>query len=298
MKFLYQLGMLLVVAGAGLLLTVLLASPGMALVERGFSSFGFHWMQWMQTLVLMISVPLCWYRWWFLSNEQLSQGKWRACLIEARMTTVNWRFLFVTFCLMLAALPMLDTLEVFMNRLPWPENIRNYIIEGFSRNQAMIGYLLSPTGFWATVEQFLLMCLFTAIGEELMFRGALFSCLRTLKSLNIHVIAWTIGFIFALIHFEPAGFVVRMLLGAVLVYLVHWSGSLWPSILAHCMNNSFALIGYHLATPEERSELVLDYTFGLIMTACSAFATVVVLYVLWQMRSEKEGKTVTESIKE
>lgn len=290
MNFLSQFGKLLFLSGVGLLLTVLVSAPGFIFIGNGLASFGYHWMQWSQTLFLMILVPLCWYRFFHLSQEQKASGKWLACFDAAGLTSVNFRFLFVTFCLMLAALPMMDTLEVFMNRLPWPEPVRNYIIEGFEKNQIIISYLLAPTGVLATIEQFLLMCLCTAIGEELMFRGALLSCFRNTTKLNLHLIAWIIGFIFALIHFEPAGFVVRMMLGALFVYLVYWSGSLWPSILAHCMNNSFALIGYQISSPEERSTLVAEYTFGPVLSLSSFVLSVAVLYVLWQMRGQKVGK--------
>jgi len=294
MKFWTQFGLLLLVAGIAVLITVLASIPGQVLMEVGYRSLGCHWMQWMQTIVLMIMAPLCWYRWYHLTDVQKAEGKWKECFKEARLTSINWRYMFVTFCLMLVAMPMMDSLEVFMNRLPWPEPIHDYIVEGFSRNQVMIGYLLAPEGVAAATEQFLLMCLFTAIGEELMFRGALLSCFRNTTHLNIHVIAIIIGFIFALIHFEPAGFVLRMMLGALFVYLVWWSGSLWPSIMAHCMNNSFALIGYSLSSPEERSSLAVDYTFGPIMTAISLLSAVVLLYVLWQMRSKIGEKNSVE----
>lgn len=292
MRFLSQFGLLLALAGVAMVVTVLVSSPSAYLLSHGYPSLGYHWMQWSQTLVLMILAPLCWYRWYHVPSLQSLSGKapWKDCVKEARLTTINWKYMFVTFCLMLVAVPILGTFEVFLNNLPWPEPIRNYIQEGYEQNQAVISSLLAPTGVLATIEQFLLMCFFTAVGEELMFRGALLSCFRNTTQLGIHTIALIIGFIFALIHFEPAGFVVRMLLGMLLVYLVYWSGSLWPSILAHCMNNSYALIGYRLATPEEQLSLVKEYPFGPVLSLSSFVLSVAVLYVLWQMRGQKVGK--------
>lgn len=288
MKFCWQFGMFLVVVGIAVILSALVSTPGFVLLGTGHTGLGYHLMQWSQTLVLMMLAPLCWYKWFHLPALRPGHAKWRDCLEEARLTTIDWRYMFVTFCLMLVALPAMDFLEVFMNRLPWPQSIQDYIESGFQQNQVAINHLLEGTNIFSYIEQFLLMCLCTAIGEELMFRGALYSCFRNVTRMNLHAIAWVIGFIFALIHFEPAGFMIRMLLGAFLVYLVFWSGSLWPSILAHCMNNSCALIGFHLSTPEERAGIVTEYTFGPVLTVCSFVATVVVLYVLWQMRKQKE----------
>lgn len=289
MKFLSQFGLLLVIVGTALVVTVIASVPSGWFMSNNHISLAYHWMQWMQTLILMIMAPLCWYRWIHLPKQRSGCGSvgWKDCLKAAGLLSLDKKYMYVTFCFMLVSLPMLNSFEVFMNRLPWPEPVKSYILEGFEANQRIISLVLAPTGVLATFEQFLLICLFTAIGEELMFRGALFSCFRKYTELNIHWVAFLVGFIFALIHFEPAGFLIRMLLGMLLVYLVEWSGSLWPSILAHCMNNSWALIGYSLTTPEERSSLVQDYTFGFVLTAFSTLLAMALLYVLWQMRHSK-----------
>ena len=37
-------------------------------------------------------------------------------------------------------------------------------------------------------------------------------------------------------------FIPRWLLGTGFVYLVYWTGSIWPSVIAHAINNLWALI--------------------------------------------------------
>ena len=42
------------------------------------------------------------------------------------------------------------------------------------------------------------------------------------------------------------GFVPRVLLGALFGYLMYWSGNLWIPIIAHLVNNGFAVIMIYL----------------------------------------------------
>ncbi len=83
----------------------------------------------------------------------------------------------------------------------------------------------------------LLAAVFAPITEELLFRGALLSHLRS--SVGVVLSALISGFIFAAIH--PQGWTlipVLMSIGAVLAIIRQWRGSLVPSITAHAMHNA------------------------------------------------------------
>lgn len=88
-----------------------------------------------------------------------------------------------------------------------------------------------------------IMALLPAVGEELCFRG---TC-QGLMSKRTHVAVWVTAIIFSGIHFQFYGFVPRMLLGAMLGYLLVWTGSLYVPILAHFTNNAIAVTCYFLA---------------------------------------------------
>lgn len=79
-----------------------------------------------------------------------------------------------------------------------------------------------------------------AICEEFIFRGGL---QRTLLRLfkNPHVAIWTSAFIFSAIHFQFFGFFPRLFLGAAFGYIYFWTGSIWHAIIAHFLNNGFAV---------------------------------------------------------
>jgi uncharacterized protein len=82
------------------------------------------------------------------------------------------------------------------------------------------------------------------LGEELFFRGFFFGALR-----NRHgpwPAALITGIVFGGIHVGPAGFLVPlMIFGVGLCLLYEWTGSLYPAIALHALNNSFAL-GWNL----------------------------------------------------
>ena len=53
---------------------------------------------------------------------------------------------------------------------------------------------------------------------------------------------WTTAILFSAMHIQFYGFLPRMLLGAMLGYMLVWSGSLWLPILAHFINNGAAVV--------------------------------------------------------
>ncbi|MEM1405367.1 MAG: CPBP family intramembrane glutamic endopeptidase [Bacteroidota bacterium] len=94
---------------------------------------------------------------------------------------------------------------------------------------------------------FIVIAIFAALGEELVFRGMIQNMLH--KSFgNIHAAIWISAVLFSMIHLQFFGFVPRMLLGALFGYLYYWSGSLWIPIFAHLVNNGFMLVLIYLNT--------------------------------------------------
>ncbi len=80
------------------------------------------------------------------------------------------------------------------------------------------------------------------LGEELFFRGYFFGSLRNWR--GVWPAAIGTGLIFGLIHAgsAPAGFLVPLgFFGFGLCLLYHFSGSLYPCIALHALNNSIAL---------------------------------------------------------
>ena len=88
----------------------------------------------------------------------------------------------------------------------------------------------------------LLITIVAPLGEELFFRGFFFRALKNWR--GVVPAAILTGLVFGAIHLgsSPVAFTVPLaVFGIGLCLLYHWSGSLYPSIALHALNNSVAL---------------------------------------------------------
>jgi hypothetical protein len=92
---------------------------------------------------------------------------------------------------------------------------------------------------------FIVIAIFPALGEELVFRGLLQPQLHKATG-NIHAAIWISAFLFSALHMQFFGFVPRALLGALFGYLYFWSGNLTVPVVAHFVNNGFSVVMIYL----------------------------------------------------
>ncbi len=104
------------------------------------------------------------------------------------------------------------------------------LTELFTKGTSVSGLLLN----------LFVVALMAALSEELFFRGIIQKVLIECFS-NKHISIWIGAIIFSAFHMQFFGFFPRMLMGAFLGYLFLWSGSLWPGIIAHFVNNGMAV---------------------------------------------------------
>ncbi len=126
-------------------------------------------------------------------------------------------------------------------QIPLPDVLR----EMEDNSKALIEAMLTIKGPMSLPMNLLVMALLPAIGEELVFRGIL-QRISTRISNNIHLGIWITAIVFSAMHGQFEGFLPRMALGAVLGYLLYWSGSLWLPIIVHFLFNGLQIMVQHL----------------------------------------------------
>ena len=158
--------------------------------------------------------------------------------------TIKTALMVVT--IMIVAIPFINSLGEINHRLVLPHQLsglEKWMKSSEAAATEMTEKLLNTHSISGLIFNIVLISMIPALGEELFFRGAMQGLFTEWK--NARWAIWVGAIVFSAIHLQFYGFVPRMLLGAFFGYLVLWSGSIWPAILAHFVNNVMAVIFYY-----------------------------------------------------
>ena len=153
------------------------------------------------------------------------------------------------------ALPAMNQIIQWNEHISFPEwasDVETTLRKLEEANRNVAESMMQMSTIWELIATICVIGLLTGFSEELFFRGALQN-IFTRGSLRPIVAVWFTAFIFSVMHFQFFGFVPRVLMGAFFGYLFLWSGSLWPSIFAHALNNSIVVISMWLSEGESQS---------------------------------------------
>ncbi len=116
--------------------------------------------------------------------------------------------------------------------------------------------IISKENFYEVIINVLLIAVIPAIGEELMFRGMIQQQIGRILN-NEHLTVWISAAFFSAIHMQFQGFFARMILGALLGYLLIWSRSLWVPMIVHFLNNGIQVLALYMMNikPSEMDKL-------------------------------------------
>lgn len=109
----------------------------------------------------------------------------------------------------------------------------------------MLEAIVSKENFYEIIINVFLIAVIPGIGEELMFRGVIQQQIGRIFK-EEHVQVWVSAAIFSAIHMQFQGFLARMILGALLGYLLVWTRSLWVPMIVHFLNNGLQIIGLYV----------------------------------------------------
>lgn len=158
---------------------------------------------------------------------------------------------------MMFFMPIIDITSFWNQQLSLPapfKGLDKWIHDTENQNAVIFKEIMNMRSGGDFVVTLFIVGFLPAISEEFLFRG----CLQTIFrrwGMSVHSAVWLTAFVFSFMHFEFLGFVPRMLLGGALGYLCAWSGSIWPSVCCHFLNNGFAVVVTYLY---QRREIKVD----------------------------------------
>lgn len=156
--------------------------------------------------------------------------------------------------LTIATIPCVSFLSDLNNSIVFPEFLSGleHSMRSMEETAAVLtARLLFAENISALMLNLLIIAVIPAFGEELYFRGVLQPLIQ--KNWGKHAAVWVTAIIFSAIHFQFFGFIPRMFLGALMGYLLVWTGNLWMPVLAHFVNNGMAVIYYYVTSRGETS---------------------------------------------
>ncbi len=156
--------------------------------------------------------------------------------------------LLLVFCIMFISSPLIEFLSNINARMVLPhflQGVQDWMREKEDSTEKLMTVMLQMNSFGAMIADVLVIGLLTGIVEEFMFRGVI-QTIFTRWTKNKHAAIWITAILFSAFHLEFFGFLPRMFLGALFGYFVAWSGSIWPAVWGHFINNGTAVVATYL----------------------------------------------------
>lgn len=161
--------------------------------------------------------------------------------------------------IMIVSMPVVEWIAVLNQKMTLPvflKPVEDWMKQKENEAAQMTVLLLTVHSTGDFIVNLFMIALLPAVAEEILFRGALQRSFSLMFN-NHHLAIWLAAFIFSAIHLQFFGFFPRLFLGAAFGYLYYWSGSLWYNMLAHFLNNAYAVC---VALYLQKHHLPLDNT--------------------------------------
>ncbi|MBP1638266.1 MAG: Abortive infection protein [Bacteroidetes bacterium] len=204
---------------------------------------------------------------------------------EAYSLNVNppVKIILLTVLLVIVISPFINLLSYINEQIVLPDFMKIIELKFVEMEEAaaeLTNKMLNTNSLGGLMGNLFLMAAFPAFCEEIYFRGALLNIFSDQKNKNTAI--WVVAIIFSLIHFQMYGFIPRMILGALLGYLLVWSGNLWVPVIAHFTNNALAVLISYSGKSDPNIQNIEDigkagtYWMGMISAVISG-------YILWKI---------------
>ncbi|MFT3932419.1 MAG: CPBP family intramembrane metalloprotease [Chitinophagaceae bacterium] len=152
----------------------------------------------------------------------------------------NSRQLILAIAITLVCFPLSGALGELMHAIPIGKSATAYFTkleDNYDNQVQALAIMRTPTEF---IYSLIVMALFPAVFEETLFRGGMQKLLIAwFKNPWVGIILTSL--VFSAVHLSYFGFLSRFALGMMLGLLFYYSKSIWLNMLAHFINNAFAI---------------------------------------------------------
>ena len=200
--------------------------------------------------------------------------------------------------IMLFSIPIINYLAEINSNMSLPESFSEIekIMKDLEKDAKEItDIFLKADSIIILFVNIIVIAIIPAIGEELLFRG-IFQKLFTNWTKNAHLGVWIAAFFFSAMHFQFYGFLPRLVMGAMLGYMLVLSKNLWLPVIAHFVNNAFAVTVYYLSDKniiKESNETIGTGENALSSIIISIVLVLSLVYIFYKFEIEK--KTVRKN---
>lgn len=191
---------------------------------------------------------------------------------------------------MFTIIPFLSLVTDWNESISFPESmsaIEEQMRSLQARSEEVIKLFIGQGSLFSSL---MIVALLAAVSEELLFRSVIQKGLIKLFK-NAHVAIIVTALVFSAFHGDFFGFFPRFILGIMLGYMFWMSGSIFPSMLMHFVNNATIVTLYYLNT---RGFIDIDVehfgsTDNVLVIALSLIATVAIFIVCNRLRLKNDN---------
>ncbi|MFN2395005.1 MAG: lysostaphin resistance A-like protein [Bacteroidales bacterium] len=198
---------------------------------------------------------------------------------------------FLAVIIVFAAVPFINYILELNMQLKLPDfmkSVEDWIYTSEQQAEKVTQAYLQADTISILLFNIFMIAIIPALGEEFMFRGVI---LRVLKDWTRSASAaiWLSAILFSFIHMQFLGFIPRMILGILFGYMVVWSGSIWPAVVAHFINNAAAVIFFYLFQHQFTDGTLENVGKGSGGVYFAVVSVLVTLGLMWMFRKKSQA---------
>lgn len=191
---------------------------------------------------------------------------------------------------MFTVIPFLSMVTDWNDSIVFPESMRALEEQLRGVQEKAEEIIMMFIGQGSLFSSLLIVALLAAVSEELLFRSVIQQSLIKLFK-NAHVAIIVTALVFSAFHGDFFGFFSRFILGIMLGYMFWMSGSIFPSMLMHFVNNATIVMLYYLNT---RGFIDIDVehfgsTDNVLVIAMSLITTVAIFITCNRLNNKRRS---------